>query len=163
MPPIQASGSRSRSVFDFVAPRVDKVGVSDQGSIAPAGWYDEPGSPGARRFWNGEVWADSWQHWNGEEWVWSDQRTTATTSRRVGSPRPNVWPAGIALVLGAVGLWFAQTYKPSVSNALGLNGNTFFLKPGAYHALVIVSIVLLIGGGIRLLMVLTDSDGGRRS
>jgi hypothetical protein len=242
----------------------DGVGaVSDPGPKAPGGWYDEPGVPGLRRYWNGETWAESWQHWNGETWVWTDQRTgaisadldrarqlaakgnfrgalrlvrgleatddpnegqgllevattilrgpstgqvrrdaeavavyarqrlgylaasrglypapagpmsaeavddanesrglpqtpmtvgQAATDERVEPPRRSVWPAGLALVLGAIGLWFAQAYKPSLSNTLGLNGNTFVLKPGAYHALIIVSIVLLAVGGIRLLM-----------
>jgi hypothetical protein len=58
------------------------------------------------------------------------------------------------LALGAIGMWFAQTYKPTFSNELGLNGNTFVLKPGSYHLIVIVSIVLLVIGGIRLVMAL---------
>jgi len=68
---------------------------------------------------------------------------------------PRVWPAGLLLILGAIGLWFAETYKPSAANILGLNDNKFYLKSDAYHALVIVSIVLLVLGGIRLLMAVS--------
>ncbi len=57
-------------------------------------------------------------------------------------------------------MWFAQTYKPTVANELGLNGNTFYLKPGIYHILMVVSIVLLVGGVIRVAMIL--SQGQRR-
>lgn len=68
--------------------------------------------------------------------------------------RPRIWPAGLTLAIGVLGMCFAQTYKPTLSTELGLNGNTFVLTPGSYHLIVIVSIVLLVIGGIRLVMAL---------
>jgi hypothetical protein len=88
------------------------------------------------------------------------QREAATRvdGQPTGTPTvvtgPRIWPAGLMLAVGAVGMWFANTYKPTLSNQLGLNGNTFVLKPGSYHLIVIVSIVLLVVGGIRLVMAL---------
>jgi len=32
--------------------------VSEPGPRAPAGWYDDPGAPGVRRYWSGESWGD---------------------------------------------------------------------------------------------------------
>jgi len=122
--------------------------VSGPGPRAPAGWYDDPGAPGIRRYWNGEAWGDP-------PATELDRHPIEASAAR----RPRIWPAGLILAIGAVGVWFAQTYKPTVSNELGLNGNTFVLKPGSYHLIVIVSIVLPVIGGIRLLM----AGGGRRT
>jgi hypothetical protein len=36
-----------------------------------------------------------------------------------------------------------------------LNGNSFYLKPGSYHAIVLISIVVLVLGVVRLLVVLS--------
>jgi hypothetical protein len=67
-----------------------------------------------------------------------------------------VWPSAFWIVAGAIGLWFAETYKPSASNQLGLNGNSFYLKPATDHVIVIASLVVVMAGVIRLLVVLTD-------
>lgn len=106
----------------------------------PPGWYDDPREPGARRYWTGEEW------------------TTPLTTPQTPDPRPRrrVWPSAFWIVAGAIGLWFAETYKPSAANQLGLNGNSFYLKSGTDHLIVIVSIVVLALGVIRLLVVLNS-------
>lgn len=103
----------------------------------PPGWYDDPREPGARRYWTGEEW-------------------TAPLEQEAqdGRPRRRVWPSAFWIVAGAIGLWFAETYKPSAANQLGLNGNSFYLKSGTDHVVVIISIVVLLAGVIRLLVVL---------
>jgi len=60
------------------------------------------------------------------------------------------------MIAGAIGLWFAETYKPSASNELGINGNSFYLKSSTDHLIVIVSIIVLVLGVVRLLVVLNS-------
>jgi hypothetical protein len=101
-----------------------------------------------RRYWDGNAWTDSRVTTEGIPY-----NVPTTTKERV---RPtSLILSAMLIIAGGFGLWFAETYKPSVANALGLNGNTFVLKPGAYHAILIVSIVLLVLGAIRLLTALS--------
>lgn len=118
------------------------IDASASAKAAP-GWYPDPAAPATRRYWDGEAWTDEW----------SAPETSIPIPGPVARPKRSgrVWPAAVLLVLGAVGLWFAETYKPSVANDLGLNGNKFVLKPESFHIIVIVSIVLLVIGGVRLL------------
>jgi hypothetical protein len=104
------------------------------------GWYDDPRAPGARRYWTGEEW------------------TAPLTSDDAGDARDRgsiVLPA-FWIIAGAVGLWLAQTYKPSASNQLGLNDNSFYLRPGTDHLVTIASILVIVLGAIRTLVVLTS-------
>lgn len=116
-------------------------------SLPPAGWYDDPDAPGVRRYWDGRNWTDSRVTTEGIPYQPVPPR------RRSGRP-VGIWPAAIAVVLGGLGLWFAQTFKPSAANALGLNGNSFYLKPATYHALLVVSVILIVLGALRLLTAL---------
>lgn len=147
-PPLSADKPKQDVTVVIVAdiPNAPQPSDADEGSKAAAGWYDDPEAPEMRRYWDGEAWTDQW----------SAAETAPTPSpdmiaTRTGKVR--VWPSGFLLVLGAVGLWFAETYKPTVSNQLGLNGS-FYLKPGPYHVIALGSILLLVIGGIRLLMAI---------
>lgn len=56
------------------------------------------------------------------------------------------------LVTGGVCIYVAQAYKPSLSNQLGLNGNSFVLSPDSEHALMIAGVIFLFAGLVRLLL-----------
>jgi hypothetical protein len=131
-------------VIAAALPDTPPAAVADPNAKAAPGWYPDPASPATRRYWDGGAWTDEW----------SAPETSIPTPGPVAKPtrKRRVWPAGILLVIGAVGLWFAETYKPSVANDLGLNGNKFVLKPESFHVIVIVSIVLMVIGGLRLVM-----------
>lgn len=72
-----------------------------------------------------------------------------------------VWPAGVLIVLGALGLWFANAYKPSPTNDVGLNGNQLVLSPTTYHTIQVASIIVLVVGVIRLLVAIGRLAGRR--
>jgi hypothetical protein len=120
------------------------AGETGEGPSAPAGWYDDPDAEGVRRYWNGREWTDSRVTTEGIPYQ----------QQHPGKPM-SVWPSAVALIVGGICLWAAETYKPTAANVLGLNGNSFVLKPATYHALIIVSIVLLALGLVRLFMALS--------
>jgi hypothetical protein len=62
--------------------------------------------------------------------------------------------AAVLLIGGGICLWVAESYKPSLGNQLGLNGNSHVLTPAAYHTLIVVGIVCLVLGALRLLTAL---------
>jgi Protein of unknown function (DUF2510) len=103
------------------------------------GWYDDPRAPGARRYWTGEEWT----------------MPLAPEGSADDGPGGSIVLYVFWILAGAVGLWLALTYKASASNQLGLNGNSFYLKPGPDHLITIASILVLVLGSIRLLVVLT--------
>jgi hypothetical protein len=100
------------------------------------GWYDDPRQPGAHRYWTGEQWT----------------MPPTLTDPPGEAQRRRTWPSAFCIIAGAVGLWLGETYKPSASNQLGLNGNSFYLNPGPDHLIVVVSIVLIGLGAVRLLL-----------
>jgi hypothetical protein len=112
----------------------------------PRGWYTDP-ELGTERWWNGTQWTQHHRQ--------PGTRATITVWQFGG-----IWPAGIAAVLGVIGIWFAQTYRPTAANQLGLNGNTFYLKPGTYDVIMVAAIALVIGGVIRLAMILSSRRNG---
>lgn len=120
------------------------------GGPAPAGWYDDPAIPGVRRYWDGSAWTDSRVTTEGLAYQVPAEVGTA----RSGPSFIGVLLAAVLLIGGAICLWVAENYKPTLGNQLGLNGNSHVLTPGAYHALTIVGIVCLVLGGIRLLTAL---------
>jgi hypothetical protein len=79
--------------------------------------------------------------------------------------RPRVWPSVFCVVAGALGLWFSEAYKPSASNQLGLNGNSFYLNPGPDHLITVAAVIVIVIGALRFLWVLTSADlrEGRQS
>jgi hypothetical protein len=93
--------------------------------------------------------------------VWTESRvTTEGVAYRVqdhepARSRPSIVSlvfSGLVLITGGVCLWIAETYRPTVSNQLGLNGDKIVLSSGTYNALMIAGIVLLVLGAIRLLL-----------
>jgi hypothetical protein len=113
----------------------------------PAGRYDDPEAAGVRRYWNGTTWTDSRVTTEGIPY-----ELPADAASRTGST--GFLLAAVLLIAGGICLWIAENYKPTLSNQLGLNGNSLVLTRGAYHALMIVGIVCLVLGGIRLLAAL---------
>ena len=73
---------------------------------------------------------------------------------RAGPSLTGLFLAAVLLIGGGICLWVAENYKPSLSNELGLNGNSHVLTPTADHTLIIVGIVCLVLGAIRLLTAL---------
>jgi hypothetical protein len=123
----------------------------EAGSVVhPGGWYDDPEISGVKRYWDGAAWTNSRVTTEGLAYQVPAQ---VPTSRSGPSPT-GLLLAAVLLVGGAVCLWIAQNYKPTVGNELGLNGNSHVLTPGAYHTLMIVGIACLILGGIRLVVAL---------
>lgn len=116
----------------------------------PAGWYDDPEAEGVRRYWNGAAWTDSRVTTEGIPYPESSD----IRSSRAGPSFTGLFLTAVLLVGGGICLWIAENYKPSLSNELGLNGNSHVLTPTAYHTLVIVGIVCLVLGAIRLLTAL---------
>jgi hypothetical protein len=119
-----------------------------EGSNAAPGWYHDPDAPDTNRDWDGNDWTDDWSAIEGP----APSEAPAPEPRK----KRRAWPTVLLVILGAVGYWFVQTYKPTASNQLGLNGNTFYLKT-RLRLIVVVSIVLLVIGVVRLLASL----GGR--
>jgi hypothetical protein len=74
---------------------------------------------------------------------------------RSGPSGSSLFLAAVLLIGGGICLWIAENYKPTLTNELGLNGNTHVLTPGAYHTLMIVGIVCLVLGLIRLVTALS--------
>jgi Protein of unknown function (DUF2510) len=116
----------------------------------PAGWYDDPTLQGVRRYWNGTAWTDSRVTTEGIAYRLQEHERTRSGPGCVG-----LVLSGLLLITGGVCLWIAETYKPTLSNQLGLNGNKFVLTPGTYHALMIAGIVFLVLGVVRLLFALS--------
>jgi hypothetical protein len=112
----------------------------------PAGWYQDPTPPGIQRFWDGSAWSSHRMTSEGvpiEEPELDDQ------------PEP-IWATFVLLLLGGAGIWFAQTYKPTFANQLGLNNNTFVLKPETYHIILFGSAGLAALAVFHLLTVLMN-------
>jgi hypothetical protein len=124
--------------------------ADDSTGPPPAGWYDDPEAEGVRRYWNGAAWTDSRVTTEGIAYrPPSDVRPS-----RAGPSLTGLFLATVLLIGGAICLWVAENYKPSLGNQLGLNSNSFVLSPTGYHTLMIVGIVCLVLGAIRLLTAL---------
>lgn len=114
-----------------------------------AGWYDDPKAPGVRRYWDGTGWTDSRVTTEGLAY-----REPEPGQVREGPSAVALFFSAVLIIGGAICLWIAQNYKPTLSNQLGLNGNSHVLSSGGYHALMVAGIIFLVAGVLRLLLAL---------
>lgn len=114
---------------------------------SPAGWYLDPARPGWHRWWNGQKWTQ----------IRRRDPSLPSAGLQLGG-NADLWMAGVPLALGIIGVWFAETYKPSLSNALGLNGNSFYLPAGLDHLILIVSVAVGVFGLVRLVHLHSRGD-----
>jgi hypothetical protein len=117
----------------------------------PPGWYDDPDILGVRRYWDGTAWTDSRVTTEGIAYRVAEP-THATEN---GDHRPSALSmllTAFLLVTGGVCIYVAQEYKPSLSNRLGLNGNSFVLSSSGEHAVMIAGVIFLFAGLVKLLL-----------
>jgi ribosomal protein L32 len=83
---------------------------------------------------------------------------TSTRSSRAGSSTANLLLilGGIAVVAGIGGLLLADTYKPTVENAIA-QGEV--LSREAYNTLRVISWLFIVGGGVTAIVGLTQLSG----